>query len=986
MKQKYLSNKRYFNSLSGNNEKSVKFYIKRDLIGNIDNWCNSLSTCEVNERYSILVRLSYISNSQNSITITDWKTLGSQIYFTYTDSVSLQSKVEKIKSTVLDRYEYTLEFYSIQFNEVLGLQFLAQNVSYNNVVKQINPLQSLDYHKDLINVSATKKSLDLLTLPYNHDYPGVSIEKIVNNGFVDKIILPNGEDIDFYKRIKEFSGDIKPFTKDAEFYLINKNEKKFITTVETKSNQNSTEKNINIYNTSGGNICNITDTFGIKDNSYKRNIGNITFNIDKDKNNSVISKEILQNFNPIKPKKIDQYKLNAPYSDYKFGVLDLETYVNKYGISKVYCLGFYTKNNVNIYYVDKSLDSESLIIKCIDSMLKEKYNNYSFYVHNLGRFDITFLLKVIISLHESQPHIYNFNLILRDSVIICMDIYKTNYYYNYKNKNNKRSKKTFKIKLVDSYNILHSSLNDLCKTYKPTNLKSNFPYNFIKENTLFYEGSKPNIKYYDNISEIEYNKITENWSTEKETFIYLKNDLTSLFEIMEKFIKYVWLHYGIHVTDSYTISGLSMNIFLNKFYGNNIPLINKKSVFNDLKDSYYGGMTEVYKPYGENLYYYDVNSLYPYAALNPMPGVNCVYIDSINTNIKNYVDNMFGFYYCSIETTNDYLGLIPVRQDNGSVFMPNGSIKGWYFSEELKFAYQNGYNIDILHGYKFDKCYDVFKKYIDTFYKIKSNTTDIVEKATTKSLLNNLLGRFGMDINKPKTRLVNLEEYKEILQIRKIVGDVKFIGNKVLITYNSEISPDICKDHDVNFKETYYNLIDRKDDNNKFKEEQVGNVSVCISSAITSYSRIFMNKIKLDLLKSKANIFYTDTDSIITDKPLDNNLVGKDLGQFKLEHLIKKGYFITNKTYCILDNNDNVIIKVKGVNENTLTIDDFKKMYLGSNVGASRFESIRNYSEGYTNVKISRDITLSSTAYKKRDKIFNGNNIWIDTKPLTINK
>ena len=54
-----------------------------------------------------------------------------------------------------------------------------------------------------------------------------------------------------------------------------------------------------------------------------------------------------------------------------------------------------------------------------------------------------------------------------------------------------------------------------------------------------------------------------------------------------------------------------MKIFLNKHYDNPVlPLISDKQVYNDIKESYYGGITEVYKPHGKNLYYYDVNSLY----------------------------------------------------------------------------------------------------------------------------------------------------------------------------------------------------------------------------------------------------------------------------------------------------------------------------------------------------------------------------------------
>lgn len=118
-----------------------------------------------------------------------------------------------------------------------------------------------------------------------------------------------------------------------------------------------------------------------------------------------------------------------------------------------------------------------------------------------------------------------------------------------------------------------------------------------------------------------------------------------------------------------------MDIFLRRFYDNNIPLISKKSVYNDIKKSYFGGVTEVYRPHGKNLYYYDVNSLYPYAALNSMPGLNCYYIEDINLNINKYIDKMFGFYYCKIIANSNYLGLLPIRDING-IIMPIGDFEG----------------------------------------------------------------------------------------------------------------------------------------------------------------------------------------------------------------------------------------------------------------------------------------------------------------------
>jgi hypothetical protein len=113
---------------------------------------------------------------------------------------------------------------------------------------------------------------------------------------------------------------------------------------------------------------------------------------------------------------------------------------------------------------------------------------------------------------------------------------------------------------------------------------------------------------------------------------------------------------------------MAMIIFLAKYYNNDISRIMKPSIYKNIKEAYYGGITEVYRPYEKNLFYYDVNSLYPFVALNDMPGLVCdklIYYNHITD-----IEELFGFFYCKIEApSNLYLGLLPpVRQNLGIVF------------------------------------------------------------------------------------------------------------------------------------------------------------------------------------------------------------------------------------------------------------------------------------------------------------------------------
>jgi len=59
-----------------------------------------------------------------------------------------------------------------------------------------------------------------------------------------------------------------------------------------------------------------------------------------------------------------------------------------------------------------------------------------------------------------------------------------------------------------------------------------------------------------------------------------------------------------------------------------------------------------------------------------------------------------------------------------------------------------------LKGYSFNREKDVFKDYIDNVYKHKVNPINKTQKAMAKNLLNNLLGRFGIKMEKPLTKIV----------------------------------------------------------------------------------------------------------------------------------------------------------------------------------------------------------------------------------------
>ena len=434
------------------------------------------------------------------------------------------------------------------------------------------------------------------------------------------------------------------------------------------------------------------------------------------------------------------------------------------------------------------------------------------------------------------------------------------------------------------------------------------------------------------------------------------------------------------MTDALTVTRLALNIFKSKYYNKHcIPSINKIYLFNFIKEGYYGGLTEVYRPYGRDLVYIDINSLYPYAALNPMPGTDCYYIETFKDKGLD-LDKLFGFFYAKVKTNNQYLGLLPVHR-GGRLICPNGEFEGIWSSEELKFAKSKGYEITVIKGYQFNKVNNIFKDYILELFNFKNTSTGFL-KLIYKSLLNNFLGRFGLNLIKPLTQTVNKEKRDFILSTRIVHSQTILNEDKFLITFDPTISNKICKNHGLDIfkvleKESKTNIENSLD---IFKD-----VSIATAAFVTSYARIHINKCKLDILEKGGSIYYSDTDSLVLDSSfLDSNWIGKNIGQFKLEYFIDEAYFISNKTYCLILKNGETIIKTKGVINNSITIEDFKSMYwFNKNITARKYNSKTNYEKASVLIE-KKDVILNYDSYTKREKIYNLEGIWVETKPLLL--
>lgn len=66
---------------------------------------------------------------------------------------------------------------------------------------------------------------------------------------------------------------------------------------------------------------------------------------------------------------------------------------------------------------------------------------------------------------------------------------------------------------------------------------------------------------------------------------------------------------------------------------------------------------------------------------------------------------------------------------------------------------------------------NVFDSYTNTVFDKKLNAKDKAQKTTAKSFLNNLLGRFGMSIDKPVVKIISEQEFSKITCLYNVHSD-----------------------------------------------------------------------------------------------------------------------------------------------------------------------------------------------------------------------
>jgi hypothetical protein len=594
--------------------------------------------------------------------------------------------------------------------------------------------------------------------------------------------------------------------------------------------------------------------------------------------------------------------LNAkPYNHLKpeskvindFYTLDIETVKQSNNKLKPYLICAYNGKDYITSYNDNPVALYNSFFEQLLSKIKPGLT--IIYAHNFSSFDGIFLMKNLFQLGEVTP-------LIDDNRIITIKV--------------KIGEKRSEMKTIifkDSYLLLPLPLRALCTTFGVESPKSYFPFNLTK---LFYIGVFPQFKYWTGITFSEWETLklpfkNTFWDFQIEATKYCKLDCSVLHQILIKFNELIFKEFQINTDKPLTLPSLAMKIYQTHFMPENsiYQILGKPESF--IRESYTGGAVDVYIPHNRitgffgnikakfiKLYYYDFNSLYPTVMANhPMPIGKPIVFEG---DIRKIEPNAYGFFYCNITSPTNLNHPIlqrRIKTENGLRTIAGlGSWEGWICSTEMDNAIRFGYTFEILKGYQFETG-DLFSGYVKRMYELrlqypKGDAMNLIAKL----LMNSLYGKFGMKLNRKDISIYNCStdegrtHFKEMLNIfGQTVEDYVKIGDNFLIIRDS-------------FADVKYN-----EGLDMFHGQ---NINVAIASAITAGGRVEMSILKNN---PDFNLYYSDTDSVVIDAPLPDNLIGSGLGKLKLEHTINRAVFLAPKVYGLVDTDGNEIIKIKGI-------------------------------------------------------------------------
>lgn len=372
---------------------------------------------------------------------------------------------------------------------------------------------------------------------------------------------------------------------------------------------------------------------------------------------------------------------------------------------------------------------------------------------------------------------------------------------------------------------------------------------------------------------------------------YCKRDV----EVIEKFMQEYMLFIRSNNLGNFQLSlaSQSMLSWRTRFMHKDVTLHNHDDISLFERAAYHGGRTECFrigKQSKSRYYYLDVNSMYPYVMKHyPMPTKFICYSEQIDLNkLPAVMEKYYLIADCIIETDTPAYGLV---KDDKLIF-PIGKFRVMLHHAELAYAITHKHLRKII-GYSLYYKAVIFDEYVDWFYSVKLKATEthnVSWRYISKLFLNSLYGKMGQ------------------LKPNRIEIKGKFPQNIMRQTgYNTTLKAHI--DEIIWFGRGWI----------EYRKGESTYSFPAIAGAVTAYAR--MTLFSYMEIAGLENVFYVDTDSIITNKIGYNNVADKispvDLGLLKLEKVSSTLRIYGNKDYKFGKD-----VRIKGISHKAKKVSD----------------------------------------------------------------
>lgn len=581
--------------------------------------------------------------------------------------------ISKVQSCDIKNYETLLDNFELSWD--------IKDDTYNQL--------PVDYIIFVYRLPAAEEKWNLIKINKPIDNQIVNKEHMpINKTKISSYSLPNTMDLKLWGTLV--------YTHEGNRARIDRPRSKAVYEVIISEDKKVHNINITIGENTVFQFKDTLDYLGSNKSTFKRELNGKVFYY---KDGEVILKKIDN-----KCKFLTKVKGSSHISN-KFLTLDIETRTIDTKMIP-YCISVFDGEIGISFYLSDFTDAEAMMKEAIYYLMRKKYNQYKVYVHNFSHFEGIFLLNILSSLSDKLKPI------IRDGRIIDLPF------------GFGEGKTKYKLYFRDSYLLLPDSLRKLAINFRVEN-KGLFPYKFVNNENipLNYQGRVPSFEAFDGISLQEYEEYckefsNKSWDLRVETEKYCELDCIVLYRVIKEFNDKIFTTFRVNILKYPTLSSLAFGIYRYKFLGKaEIPIIDGE-MFNFFKEGYTGGAVDVYKPYGEEIYRYDVNSLYPHIMdSTPLPVGNPTYFEGDITleSSGSLTNKPFGIFEVEV-TAPDYLNTpilqLRLKTQNGGTrtVAPTGNWTGVYFSEEIYNAMKYGYKFKIIRGYTFKQDY-IFSEY-----------------------------------------------------------------------------------------------------------------------------------------------------------------------------------------------------------------------------------------------------------------------------------